>query len=134
MSSEAPTPSQEARASESEVKTERRIDVKKLLTVVPPPAMLFAEKAKPKQLHEKRIRLRYSNDVSPEEAKICSKLAKELGIENALEITVAGKKRFRFRAVIDDSVPYDYVYVNPDLMKQHGVADNSMCTIRRASL
>ncbi len=111
------------------VKEEKKIDVKKLVAVVPPPTMLFAKK-QTTQVREKRIRLRYAPDVSPEEAKICSRLAKELGIGEYLEITVAGRKRFRFKAVIDDNVPYDYVYVNPDLMKQNGIADNSICTIR----
>ncbi len=108
---------------------ERRLDVKKLVAVVPPPTALAARRGG--QPREKRIRLRYSQDVSPDQAKISSRLAKELGVTDYIEMTVAGKKRFRFRAVIDDSVPYDYIFVNPDLMRQNGIADNSMCTVRR---
>jgi len=115
--------------SEEAPPREEKLDVKKLVAVIPPPSMLRAKKQT--TVREKRIRLRYSEDIPQDQAKICSKLAKELGIEDVLEITVAGKKRFRFKAVIDDSVPYDYVIVNAELMRRYGVADNSMCTIRR---
>jgi len=118
-----------AGAESREVGQERKLDIKKLVAVVPPPTVLASKKVV--QAREKRIRLRYAPDVEPDKAKICSRLAKELGIVDFVEMTVAGKKRFRFRVVIDDSVPYDYIFVNPDLMRQNGVADNSMCTIRR---
>jgi len=121
---------EESRAAQEQVSSEqRKVDVKKLLAVIPPPTALAARKQP--QLREKRIRLRYSPDVSPDQAKISSRLAKELGISEYIEMTVAGRKRFRFKAIIDDSVPYDYIFVNPDLMRQYGIADNSMCTIRK---
>jgi len=108
---------------------EEKLDVKKLVAIIPPPTMLRARKQP--QIREKRIRLRYSEELPQDQAKICSRLAKELGIEEVVEITVAGKKRFRFKVVIDDTVPYDYIIVNAELMRRYGVADNSMCTIRR---
>ncbi len=114
-----------------EGKEQRKLDVKKLVAVIPPPSVLAARKQV--QLREKRIRLRYSPDVPPDQAKISSRLAKELGITEYVEMTVAGRKRFKFKAIIDDSVPYDYIYVNPDLMRQYGIADNSMCTVRKGS-
>ncbi len=118
---------------ETEVKEERKIDIKKLVAIIPPPTMLQSmKKSRQVQVKEKRIRLRYSPDVSPEEAKISPQLAKELDISDYLEITVAGRKRFKFKAIIDENTPYDIVFVNPDLMRQNGVADNSICTIRRA--
>ncbi len=117
--------------SESIEGKKEKIDIKKLVAVIPPPTMLFA-KQRQIQLREKRIRLRYDPDTPQDQAKISPQLAKELDIKDYLEITVAGRKRFKFRAIIDDAVPYDYVYVNPDLMKQNGIADNSICTIRRA--
>ncbi len=117
--------------SESVEGKKGKTDIKKLIAVIPPPTMLFA-KQRQTQLREKRIRLRYDPDTSQDQAKVSPQLAKELDIKDYLEVTVAGRKRFRFRAVIDDAVPYDCVYVNPDLMKQNGIADNSICTIRRA--
>ncbi|RLG76793.1 MAG: hypothetical protein DRO12_03835 [Thermoprotei archaeon] len=113
---------------QSSEKAQQKVDIKKLVAVVPPPTMLFGGKAK--KVREKRIRLRYDNSVKPDEAKISKRLAEELGIKDMLEITVAGKKRFRFKAIIIDSALGDYVFVNPDLMKENGIADNSICTIR----
>jgi len=124
MSGERATPE-----AEGEAKEQRKLDVKKLVAVIPPPTALMSRKAG--QVREKRIRLRYCPDVSPEQAKISSRLAKELGITEYVEMTVAGRKRFRFKAIIDDTVPYDYILVNPDLMRQYGIADNSMCTVRK---
>jgi len=109
---------------------ERKVDVKKLVAVIPPPSMLFG--ARGRRQREKRIRLRYAEDVKREEARVPKRLAEELGIRDALEITVAGKKRFRFKAVIDERLGGDYVYVNPELMRENGIADNSICTIRAA--
>ncbi|NPA96858.1 MAG: hypothetical protein GXO32_04595 [Crenarchaeota archaeon] len=124
MSGERATPE-----AEGEEREQRKLDVKKLVAVIPPPSALMGRRQG--QAREKRIRLRYCPDVSPEQAKISSRLAKELGITEFVEMTVAGRKRFRFKVVIDDTVPYDYIFVNPDLMRQYGIADNSMCTIRR---
>jgi len=107
---------------------EEKVDIKKLIAVVPPPSALFAKERK--VLREKRIRLSYDTTVNKDEAKISKALAEELNIKNFLEITVAGKKRFKFKAVVMDSLPNDIVFVNPEVMKIHGVADKSICTIR----
>jgi len=114
---------------ESEESVEQKLDLKKLLAVVPPPHMLRSDK---KQIKEKRVKLRFDESLDQDQAKISPQLARELGISEALEITVAGKKRFRFRAVVDSNIPPDVVFVNPERVKPQGVADNSMCTIRRA--
>uniref|UniRef100_A0A7C2VGX9 Uncharacterized protein n=1 Tax=Ignisphaera aggregans TaxID=334771 RepID=A0A7C2VGX9_9CREN len=111
-------------------KQEEKTDIKKLLAVIPPPAVVFAKEKK--SLKEKRIRLQYDPSVGKDEAKISKTLASELNIKNYLEVTVAGKKRFRFKAVVLEGPPNDVVYVNPEVMKLQGVADRSICTIRSA--
>ena len=108
------------------------VDIKKLLAVVPPPPTLLA-KEKKSTTREKRVRLVYDPAVAKDEAKISKALAEELNITQFLEISVAGKKRFKFKAVVVDSIPSDVVYVNPEPMKIHGIANNSICTIRSAS-
>ncbi|MEM1646374.1 MAG: hypothetical protein QXL96_11060 [Ignisphaera sp.] len=123
-------PDKPAPTTNSLVDQQEKVDIKKLVAVVPPPTTLFAKGKKAQK--EKRIRLAYDASVSKDEAKISKALADELGIRNHLEITVAGKKRFRFRAVILDSLPNDVVHVNSEVMKLHGVADKSICTIRSA--
>lgn len=114
----------------SVVEREEKVDIKKLVAVVPPPTVLFGREKK--VLKEKRIRLSYDTSIGKDEAKVSKALAEELNIRNFLEITVAGKKRFKFKAIIVDSLPNDIVYVNPEVMKVHGVADKSICTIRSA--
>ncbi len=104
---------------------ERRID--KILDFIPSASQL---KETRKVLREKRVRIRYDDDLDEEEARISSRLARELGIKEYLEIVVAGKKRFAFKAIIEDDVEENIVYVNGDLMEEHGIADNSIATVR----
>lgn len=101
--------------------------IKELVDLVPSPGEL---KARIKKLKEKRIRLKYDPSLEPEQAKIHPDLAKELDIQDKLEIVVAGRHRFVFKAIIDESAEYNRVHVNPDLMEEHGVADNSIATVR----
>ncbi|MEB3758667.1 MAG: hypothetical protein GSR82_03635 [Desulfurococcales archaeon] len=104
---------------------ERRID--KILDFIPSASQL---KETRKVLREKRVRIRYDDELDEEEARISSRLARELGIKDYLEIVVAGKKRFAFKAIIEDDVEENIVYVNGDLMEEHGIADNSIATVR----
>ncbi|MEB3757722.1 MAG: hypothetical protein GSR76_02570 [Desulfurococcales archaeon] len=104
---------------------ERRID--KILDLIPSASQL---KETRKVLREKRVRIRYDDELDEEEARISSRLARELGIKDYLEIVVAGKKRFAFKAIIEDDVEENIVYVNGDLMEEHGIADNSIATVR----
>ncbi|MEB3844444.1 MAG: hypothetical protein LRS48_02015 [Desulfurococcales archaeon] len=99
----------------------------KLLATIPPASSL---KARQKKISEKRIRLKYDYSLEREEAKINPSLARTLGITDLLEITVARRHRFVFKAIVDDSVEEDRVHVNPDLMEEHGIADNSIATVR----
>jgi len=101
--------------------------IDKILSFIPSASQLKEGK---KKLTEKRIRVRYSDDLDEEEAMISEKLARELGITDFLEIVVAGKKRFAFRAIIDSGTPENTVFVNGDLMEEHGIADNSIATVR----
>ena len=101
--------------------------IRELVDLVPSPSEL---KARIKKLREKRVRLKYDSSLEPEQAKIHPDLAKELDIQDKLEIVVAGRHRFVFKAIIDESAEYNRVHVNPDLMEEHGVADNSIATVR----
>ncbi len=111
-----------------EVRPDRpKMPVSKLVELVPAASALREEE---RRLSEKRIRIKYDYNLEPEEAKINPRLARELGISDKLEIVVAGRHRFAFKAVIDEDAEYNRVYVNPDLMEEHGVADNSIATLR----
>ena len=106
-------------------KPKKKIDIKALMSVVPPASAL---KARTSKVKERRVRLRWS-DVNPQKAKINPKLADELGIGDKLEVAVSGK-RFVFEAVRDGSVPEREVHVNENLMKTHGISDNTIAAVR----
>ncbi len=106
-------------------KPKKKIDIKALMSVVPPASAL---KARTSKVKERRVRLRWS-DVNPQKAKINPKLADELGIGDKLEVAVSGK-RFVFEAIRDESVPEREVYVNENLMRSHGISDNTIAAVR----
>lgn len=101
--------------------------LKDILAVIPPASSL---KVKEKRLREKRIRLKYDDSLAPEKAKLNPKLASMLGITEKLEVVVAGRHRFAFLAVLDEEVDENHVHVNPELMEEHGIADESIATVR----
>ena len=107
---------------------EEKVDIKKLVSIVPPPSSLFSKQRS--GVKERRLRLRYDLDAKEGEARISQILARELGIKDYIEVTIAGKKRFKLKAVIIDSIDASYIGVNPEQMKHLGVSDNSICTIR----
>lgn len=106
----------------------KKTDVKSLVSIIPPAGALRREE---KKLREKRIRVRYGN-VKPDQVKINKKLAEELGISEYAELVIAGRKKFRLKVILDDSVPDNVVMANEEILREHGVADNSISTIRRA--
>jgi len=115
-------------AQEEEVKPDKpKGPISKILEVIPPASAL---KARERKLREKRVRIKYDPSLDREQAKIHPSLAKELGITDLLEIVVAGRHRFVFKAIIDESAEENRVHVNPDLMEEHGVADGSIATVR----
>lgn len=104
--------------------------VSKLVDIIPPASALRESR---RGLREKRIRIRYDASVKPDSAKLNSELAKMLNIVDRLELVVAGRAKFILNAIIDDSVEADRVHVNPDVMREEGVSDNSIATIRAYS-
>ena len=118
--------SEERAPEKEEIKLEKP-DVAKILQTIPPASAL---RQRQRKVREKRIRLKYDDTLDREQAKINPRLAKELGITDLLEITVAGRHRFALRAIIDETVEENRVHVNPDLMEENGIADNSIATVR----
>ncbi len=110
----------------------QKIDIKKLVSIVPPASEL---RRRQKLLREKRIRIKYDESLPEGAAKIPKDLAKMLGINDGdkIEIVVAGKKKFVFTATIIDETGTNYVYVYPAELEEKGVADNSIATLRKYS-
>lgn len=85
------------------------------------------------QRKEKRLRIKYSENIKEGKAVINEKLAKELDIKDSLEVVVGGKKKLVLAAILSQDTPNDQILVNPLQAKSSGIADNSIATIRKAS-
>ncbi len=83
---------------------------------------------------EKRIRIRRVGAIDKGMAKINGRLATETGLKDMVEVIVAGgssrERRFVLSLIIDDSVPDNELWCNDLFLKEQGVADNSIVTIR----
>jgi len=83
------------------------------------------------KVKERRLRIRRSNEVKEGKILIHEKIANELEIKDKAEIVVGGKKKLVLDAIISTSIPEDQVFINSDLAKINGIADNTIATIRR---
>jgi len=108
----------------------KKIDVSKLVSIIPSPAELRGEE---KKITEKRIRVKYDETLPAGYAKFSKKLAELLGIteNDMVEIVVAGRKKFIYKSMIVEDTDVNTVYCNPSELKPNGVADNSIATIRK---
>lgn len=79
---------------------------------------------------ELRRRIVYDESLQPGEAAVPRTLKEELGIEDTVEIVVAGKRRLTFKAKEVES-DVERVLVCPEDMKILGIATNSIATIRK---
>ncbi|MDT7860746.1 MAG: hypothetical protein RRA45_00780 [Saccharolobus sp.] len=112
----------------NEEKEEKKIDIKTLVSIIPPASTLKGSKAPPK---EKRVKIRKRTDVDKGYAIISSKLAKELSISDMLEVSVKGK-RLKLKAILQEGVPELEIWANPEDMVTLGIEDNSTITVRAA--
>ncbi len=80
---------------------------------------------------EKRLRIRQRDDVERGMAKLNPKTMKYLGIRDFVEVVIAGKKRLRFRALALEGVPEGEVWANAQELRERGVADRTIATVRR---
>jgi antitoxin component of MazEF toxin-antitoxin module len=110
---------------------QQKPDISKLASIVPPASEL---KKKEKILSEKRLRVKYDESLKEPIAKIPKPIAGMLGIKDgdSVEVVVAGRKKFVFKAVIIESQEENTIYVYPEELKINGVADNSIATLRKS--
>ena len=83
-------------------------------------------------MQQKRIRV-YLKNIPPKEALLNPELMEELGINEGdeIELVVTKKKRFYFTAKSNMDTPVMEVWVNEEIMKNSGVSDNSIATVRK---
>lgn len=106
---------------------EKKHDVKLLVSIIPPASELKKEE---KKFVERRVRVKQKDEVKPGQAMLSPKLAEELNVEEEVEIVVAGKKKLRFKAVLSENVQEKEVWCNSEVLREQGIADNSIATIR----
>ncbi len=82
-------------------------------------------------LPERRMRIRRRDDVFPENSKMSTKVAEELGITGEVEAIVSGKWKGKWKVALTDSVPPNEVWMNGEELKAKGIADNTIATIRK---
>ena len=105
----------------------RKIDVKRALSVIPPASQLYGEK---RRVRERRIRLRFHNELKENIALLNPELAKELEISDKVEIVVAHRHRFVYAVQLSEDVPVNEVWVNGEKLPEYGVSDNTIATVR----
>ncbi len=119
---------QQAKEEETPV-PRKKIDVRSALAMIPPATQYFGEA---KKVKERRIRLRFHNELKEGIAKINPSLARELEIREYVEVVVAHRRRFRYKVELDEEVPVNEIWVNGEKLPEYGVADNTVVTVRPA--
>ena len=112
---------------EGEVAPKKKVDIRSALALIPPASQLLGRE---KKLQERRVRLRFHNELREGIAKVNPQLLRELGEGEYIEVVVAGRHRFRYKVETDESVPVNEVWVNGEKLPEYGIADNSIATVR----
>lgn len=106
-----------------------RISVKDTFKVIPPPSALRERRERQR---EKRVRVRRIENLGGERALVNPQLARELEISESIEIVVAGRKSMVLEVAVDDKVPPNEIWADSELLRNAGIADNSIATVRRS--
>jgi antitoxin component of MazEF toxin-antitoxin module len=116
-----------------EVNKEAKIDVSKLVAIIPPASEIMGKK-KGYGVPEKRVRIRFDRELDKPVARIPSSIAQLIAVKSGdvVEVVVSGKKKAVFTAEVYEAKPgEEVVYVHPADLEKQGVADNSVATIRK---
>jgi hypothetical protein len=105
----------------------KKIDIRAALSLIPPASQVLG---KQKKQRERRVRLRFHNELKKGIAKVNPELMKEIGEAEYIEVVVAHRHRFRYRVELDEAVPPNEVWVNGEDLPEYGISDNSIATVR----
>ncbi|AWR97141.1 hypothetical protein DFR86_05920 [Acidianus sulfidivorans JP7] len=106
---------------------ENKVDIKNLVSIIPPASSLKnKEKTPPK---EKRVKIRKKPDIDEGTIIISNKLKNSMKIGNEVEISVKGKK-LRLKVISQDGLNEIETWANPSDMLKLGLEDNSTVTLR----
>ncbi|ARM75781.1 hypothetical protein [Acidianus manzaensis] len=119
--------SKEENREKEEGEKEHKVDIKNLVSVIPPASALKnKEKAPPK---EKRVKIKKKADIDEGTIIISNKLKNSMKIGNEVEISVKGKK-LRLKVISQDGIGEIETWANPADMLKLGLEDNSTVTLR----
>ncbi|BES80777.1 hypothetical protein [Pyrodictium abyssi] len=119
---------EEAKKQEQQEELPRKkIDVRSALAMIPPASQLLGRE---KKQRERRVRLRFHDEIKEGIAKVSPDLLKEIGEGEYIEVVVAHRHKFRYRVEKDENVPPNEVWVNGSKLPEYGVSDNTIVTVR----
>jgi hypothetical protein len=112
---------------EEEATPRKKIDIKSALSLIPPASQVLGRQ---KKQRERRVRLRFHNELREGIAKVNPELLREIGEAEYIEVVVAHRHRFRYRVEVDENVPPNEIWVNGEKLPEYGISDNSIATVR----
>ncbi|RLE48836.1 MAG: hypothetical protein DRJ18_01105 [Candidatus Methanomethylicota archaeon] len=80
---------------------------------------------------ERRLRVRRKPEIEPGNAKMNPQMMQELQIADEIEVVISGKRKCILSVRPDGKVPLREVWASAEEMRELGIADNSIATIRR---
>lgn len=99
-----------------------------------PSSLLSEEEREARERRERRLRVRRVPHVEKGVAVINEKLADELKLGDRVELVVAGgssrERRHVFSLVKSGDVPQGEVWCNEEELKEYGIADRTVVTVR----
>ncbi|MFP3217032.1 hypothetical protein [Acidianus sp.] len=113
--------------SQDNSQNEKKVDIKSLVSVIPPASELKSREREPPK--EKRVKVRKKPEVDEGTIIISIKLVSQMNIKNEVEISVKGK-RLRLKVISQDELQDIEVWANPSDMLKLGLEDNSTVTLR----
>ena len=113
--------------SEDNSQNEKKVDIKSLVSIIPPASALKNREREPPK--EKRVKVRKKPEVDEGTIIVSNKLVSQMKIKDEVEISVKGK-RLRLKVIAQDGLQDIEVWANPADMLKLGLEDNSTVTLR----
>lgn len=120
-------PRTQKQSTEQEDVPRKKIDIRSALAMIPPASQILG---KEKKVRERRVRLRFHDDIKEGIAKLNPQLIQEIGEAEYIEVVVAHRHKFRYKVEVDETVPPNEIWVNGSNLPEYGIADNSIATVR----
>ncbi|MEZ0248050.1 MAG: hypothetical protein ABWJ97_02145 [Thermoproteus sp.] len=98
--------------------------------VLVPPFLKPQKEERKAAREERRLRVKGVDDVERGSVKMNKGVVELYGSVEEVEI-VEGEKKRAFRAVADEEVPQQEVWINPEDLKSLGIAEGTVVTVRK---